>query len=475
MPFDLFYIVAALMTLLILVLWLALYMPVQKMMTALRRSRESLLKEWKIQGNYTFFLSEGYKMFSNKSLMAQWELYRASINRNKGQYEYTNICEYFSPDDMLEETTNTTVARFAPVVVFLLGFILTAVATTVYGFNNLLTEDILLEAAILVLASALAALTMAIYYKQITYKTREQLRLFSRWISQGHNAIPSLSEEIADIRRSMQTYQQEQLKFYAKLSDHIAQTTKKAVRPYMESTKDVIEKFVQAATKRQVESMKHLAEYFANDTTRLYLEQIQKIHGTTVDMAEIQSRTAATLESVTTIYTESKDLIRQVGDTTNNALARYDNYMIHIEEMQGAVTATVKELRELVEYIRANAKNQNFTIEHISQFQKELIDTSARSTEAMQSFFADFKDQYSSSIIALRAASQDMMKAGEFLKGAYTGLADDVNSDVTQVFKTFEENLATISMHLSRSITDLQEAIDELPEILKRIDTGDQH
>ncbi|MHB1454465.1 MAG: hypothetical protein ACYCYM_11000 [Saccharofermentanales bacterium] len=473
MPFDLFYVVAALMALLILVLWFVFYVPVRRMTVSLRQSRQNLLKEWKIQGNYTFFLSEGYKIFANRTLMSQWKMYLASVSKNQGRYEYSNIYEYFSPDRMLEDTTNTAMARSIPGVLFLLGTILTAAVIAVYEFTGQLTTDLVMEAVALMLAVSLLSLTMSVYYRQITYMAREQLKLFSQWISQSHSTIPSLSEEIADIRMSMQTYQHEQLKFYAKLSDHIAQTTKKAVRPYMESTKDLIEKFVLAATKRQVESMKHLAEYFANDTTQLYLEQIQKIHGTTAEMAEIQSKTAETLQSVTTIYTESKDLIRQVGDTTNNALARYDNYMIHIEEMQGAVTATVNELKDLVEYIRINSKNQNFTIENLSQFQKDLIDTSDRSTAAMQSFFADFKDQYSSSIIALRAASQDMLKSGEFLQGSYTGLAEDINQDVTKVFRTFEENLATISVHLSRSIIDLQEAIDELPEIFRRIDTGE--
>lgn len=473
MPFDLFYGVTVLMILLTSALWLGFYSPVRRIKKSLKRSREILLKEWKIQGNYTFFLSEGYKIFTNRILKTQWEMYIASCNMHEGHYEYADINEYFSPKSMLEETTNTVLASFVPTIILSVGTILIAAAAMYYKFMDQLTDQMLMEAVALLIAIVFLSICMAINYKQLTYKAKEQLMLFVKWISVNHKSIPNLSEQLSDIRKSMHSYQYEQLKFYAKLSEHITKSTKTAIKPYLDNTKKVIEKFVAAATERQVVSMQNLAEYFAKETTQLYLDQIQKISETTANMSKIQAQAAETLESVSTIYTESKDCILQVRDTTNDALTRYDAYLNNIEEMQTAVTATVKEMQDLVEYIRINSRNQNFTIENITRFQQELLNTSDKSTTAMQTFFTDFKDQYSSTIVALHAAASDMLKAGEILKGSYTGLAEDVNTEVMQVFKTFEENLATISVHLSRSTQDLQEAIDELPEILRQIKRED--
>jgi archaellum component FlaC len=218
--------------------------------------------------------------------------------------------------------------------------------------------------------------------------------------------------------------------------------------------------------------MQHLAEYFASTTTQLYLDQIEKISRTTESMAEIQSRTAETLGSVTTIYTESKDCIRQVGDISTKVLDRYDDYLSNVHAMNEKLSESVVQLEGLVEYIRNNSRNQNFTIDNLSKFQEDLLSVSNQSMNSMQTFFNDFNDQYSSSIISLHAASSDMLKAGELLKESYAGLAEGVNLEVEQVFHTFEEDLATISVHLSQSIHDLQEAIDELPEILRRISKG---
>ncbi len=468
MPFDLFYGVAVLMAILIFILLLVFYLPVRKIGTDVRRSRENLIREYKLQENYTFFLNEDYKLFSGKTLKNQWRRYIDSINRNKGHSEYSNIREYFSPDRMLDETTNTPLATFVPAIVFSAGLVLTATAVVYYRAAVLLTEYKAIEASYTVLALAFVSLCMSGYYKHLTYRTKEQLRSFCQWIEQGHGAISSLTEELADLRMSMHHYQHEQLMFYADLNNHIASTTRKAVKPYLEDVRTAVADFVQAATSRQIESMKRLAEYFARDTTKLYLDQIEKISGTTAGMAEIQAKTAETLQSVTTIYTESRECIDRVGNTTGAALSQYNESIAQMTSLQAAMVDSVKELQDLAEYIRTNSKNQNFTIENLSKYQNELIETSERSTASLQQFFREFNDQYLSSIIALRAASGDMMQAGEFIRSSYTGFTGNLNQDIDAIFKTFEENLATISLHLSRSIRDLQEAIDELPAILRQ-------
>lgn len=472
MYFDLFYAAALIVALLAAILLIAFYIPISGMKNALQNACRHLEREWKIQGNQTFFLADGYKLFSNKKLNLLWNRYLASVNEFKGSYQYADIFLYFSPEKTIEETNNTALAAFAPVILAVSGILLTAAAFLYYTFFSVLTADMRIEAAALVLIILLAALAMSIYYKSLVYRTRIRLNAFSRWIASTHQSMPALSEQLADIRFSMHSYNREQLKFYANLNDHIADNTVKAIEPFLEETKKVIGDFISATTERQIESMQRLAEYFAGTTTQLYLEQIEKISATTESMSEIQSKTAETLQSVTTIYTESKDCIQQVGEASGKVLERYDDHLVQVRAMNDALSESVVQMADLVEYIRNNSRNQNFTIENLTKFQDDLLNVSNKSMNAMKTFFDDFTDQYSSSIISLRAASNDMLAAGELLKGSYTGLAEGVNQEVEQVFHTFEEDLATISVHLSQSIHDLQEAIDELPEVLRRINTG---
>lgn len=468
MPFNLFHGAAALIAVLIFLLWIAYFVPVHKIGSAVKRSRARLESEERDRKESLFFLEEGYPMFSHRNLNDQWEAYRSSAAGYQGKYEYTDIGAYFSPDTTLGEITCAGLASLAPLMVFLTGALMTALASAYYTFNGKMTSDLIMEAILLLALTAFLALCMAAYYRYVSYRAQEQLRLFCRWITQRTGAADSLRGEIAGIRYSMQSYGREQKKFYVNLSEHIAITTRKSVKPYLDDTRNLIESFVKAATGRQVESMQSLADHFVANTTKLYLEQAERIAEMTAEMVGVQAKTAETLESINGIYTESQACIRDVGDTTHTALARYDGYMTQIAAMQESVTSTVQQLQEMVDFITTNTKNQNFTIENLTSFQQDLLTSSAQSTGAMKEFMSDFKDQFSSSIIALRAASADMLKSGESLRDSYAGLSESVSADVDQTFRTFEENLATISVHLGRSIRDLQEAIDELPEILRQ-------
>ncbi|MHB1483952.1 MAG: hypothetical protein ACYCYI_04755 [Saccharofermentanales bacterium] len=469
MPMTFFSVLIVIYILISLIFWMVYYNPIRIIKNSLMSTTVALKKELSINGNPAFFMQSGFQMFRSGKLTVVWNEYLSSFYVRKSMFQYSNINEFFSEENIIGRMVNTGISSSLPMVLFIIGAIMGAMYSLYYGYRTLLSEQIILRTAALVLFAGLVSLTMFVYNKNLMYQTRRHIREFAKWISIQNNEIPSLNEQLGDLRHTMHSYQQEQMKFFARLPDHISETTQKALQPFLEDTKSAIENFISASTDRQIEAMEHLAEYFVANTTTLYSEQIEKLTANTEEISQIQIQTAETLKSVSTIYTESKECIQVIADASSNTLLRYDSYLEKVDSMNTALVSSVKQLDDLVEFVRINSQNQNFTIENLSKFQQDLIDVSARSTNAMQSFFADFNDQFTSSIIALHAASTDMIKSGELLKGSYSEMAENINVDVNKVFAAFEENLATISVHLSETIIDLQDAIDELPEILRRI------
>lgn len=453
--------------------WLLCYNPMRKIKNSLKNTIKNLNKELRANEDFDFMQS-GYRMFKDKKLAKIWDEYNASESVKKRRFQYSNIKEYFSEENIIGRLVNTSFTSSIPMVIFVIGIILGAVYTLIYAYQKLLTEDIVFRAAVLIFFAGISSLFFFIYNKILIFQTRKHILEFSRWISIRNNEYPSINEQLGDLRHTMHSYQQEQLKFYSQLSDHIAVTMQKAIKPFLDDTKIIIEDFVSAASDKQIESMEHLAEYFVANTTKLYSEQIERLTETTSAISSIQTQTAESLKSVTTIYTESKDCIKLISDTSSNTLVRYDTYLEKVDSMNSALVSSARHLDDLVEFIRINSQNQSFTIENLSKFQQDLIDVSERSTNAMKLFFDDFNDHFTSSVIALHSASNDIMNASELLKGSYNEMAENVNVDVNKVFSVFEENLATISVHLSETIHDLQDAIDELPEILRRISDSEK-
>jgi len=175
------------------------------------------------------------------------------------------------------------------------------------------------------------------------------------------------------------------------------------------------------------------------------------------------------LGNISEFFKELKEGINEVRENSNDMSAIYKENLEQLQSVNKLVKENINSSSNLTEYINNSLKSNNFTIEKLSEFQKELIDVSDRSGKAMNEFFTDFKDHYSSYIIAMKAASADMQKSGEIVKESYSGFASNLDKDVTGVFMKFEENLTEISIRFARSIKDLQDAVDELPEIFKGI------
>ena len=177
----------------------------------------------------------------------------------------------------------------------------------------------------------------------------------------------------------------------------------------------------------------------------------------------------STLGDISGFFENLNNRIEDVRNNSNEMSLIYKENLEQLQSVNSLVEENIKSSSNLTEYINNSLKSNNFTVEKLTEFQKELIDVSEKSSNAMNEFFADFKDHYSSYIIAMKAASADMQKSGEIVKESYSGFATNLDREVSEVFGKFEENLTEISIRFAKSIKDLQEAIDELPEIIKGI------
>lgn len=175
------------------------------------------------------------------------------------------------------------------------------------------------------------------------------------------------------------------------------------------------------------------------------------------------------LGEISGFFESLKSGMDDVRNNTNELSAVYKENLDKLESVNNLIGENIKSSSDLTEYINNSLKSNNFTVEKLAQFQKELIDISDKTNSAMNEFFTDFKDHYSSYIIAMKAASADMQKSGELLSESYSGFTSNLNSEVSEVFAGFEDNLSKVSIKFAKSITDLQEAIDELPDIIKGI------
>jgi ABC-type transporter Mla subunit MlaD len=196
---------------------------------------------------------------------------------------------------------------------------------------------------------------------------------------------------------------------------------------------------------------------------------VKKLENIISQMAEIQKETCSSFENMHGISEASAENLLTLQNSTQAIFQNFEVYLDKLGNMSDALTSNMSSVAAINEYMKENAQAQTDTIKTLSEYEKELTQVSGLYTSTMQTVIADIKDQFASTMISLKAVTSDMTKSGEYLRSAYQEFSSSTVMNVEQIFKQFDENLTAISSHLAENISDLQDAVDELPAILKSI------
>jgi hypothetical protein len=215
--------------------------------------------------------------------------------------------------------------------------------------------------------------------------------------------------------------------------------------------------------------MGNLADLFLQKISTAYITQFERLQAVISQMAGIQEASSQSFENMREISMVSAEGLARMQQMNQAIFADFGAYLQKLGNMSDALTENLSSFTKTNEFMRANSEVQMETIKVLSEYEKELSRVSNLYTSTMQTVISEIKDQYSSTMISLRAVTVDMLKSGDHLRSAYGEFASSTVADIEQIFKHFDENLTSISAHLATSIADLQDAVDELPVILKAI------
>jgi Skp family chaperone for outer membrane proteins len=186
--------------------------------------------------------------------------------------------------------------------------------------------------------------------------------------------------------------------------------------------------------------------------------------------AGIQEASSQSFVNMREISMVSAEGLARMQQMNQAIFADFGAYLQKLGNMSDALTENLSSFTKTNEFMRANSEVQMETIKILSEYEKELSQVSNLYTSTMQTVISEIKDQYSSTMNFPSGCTVDMLKFGQnHLRSAYGEFASSTVADIEQIFKHFDENLTSISAHLATSIADLQDAVDELPVILKAI------
>jgi esterase/lipase len=412
-------------------------------------------------------------LFLEKRLSATWKRYLSCCSFIDQKTYYPDPEDFFNSASYFERHTNTKLSALLPMFLMLFSGIFAAG----YAYWNIQSHSTgripLAEIFLLLSGSALLNLLFAIFYQVVLFSVRRAMSEFVSLLEDHTGGKKCLSVQLSEISQQLAFFREEQNEFYEVQSAQLGALIIGSLEPFLESQQKLTENFVNAATTDQEQAMQNLAQYFAEQMTKLYAKQMAELTEITADMAEIQAKTSLSLSNISEFFELSRDSMEHIHLDSKALSAAFNEQIHQLDVLNQSMDTNVKTLADLSDYIRTNSRNQKFTIENLSDFQDRLLATSDRSTEAMETFFTEFKDHYSSYLVAMKAASADMKGSADLIQNAYKEFAAHMDHRVSQTFMQFEEQMSRLALRLAESAQDLGEAVDELPDIIRRIKPTD--
>jgi len=456
------------LTLILIFLWVAFWafacipiININKSLSKVIKGIEKDKKEGKRRENLT---DSKIKLFSEKKLQDAWNSYCKRVEDLNGDSKVVDLNYYLSPENFIGKNTNRDISNVLPVMFFTISFILAISFTIIYQIN---IEAAIKELLLVISGSLFACIIILISHKIIIRKSGIKLMKFVELISYETGSHLLESEQLASLKLMLEKYNNNQQILFSKLDESVTDTIIKRIDPFHSSIQKLIEDYLSAISSDQQSAMENLAELFVKNTSLLYNEQLNKFSDVTMKMAVIQEKTSYSFENISEFFEKSRDAISMNIKNSAEMTDSYQKYIAQMKDMSMGIDAGINLMGKMLLYIDENNKNKDFTIEKLSEYQNEFIRVSEQSAKQINEFFSDFKDHYSSYILAMKSVSADMIKSGEFVRQSYSDATSELNSEISNVYLKFEENISDISMRLAKSISDLQEAVDELPIILK--------
>ncbi len=437
---------AAFILLIYFFIWLLTFVPVISIRNSLKRAVRDLDKNYKLNGDISFLSDDRFVLFRRGKLRKTWQSYLETSS----VHGPSDISSFFGPESLAREVINVPLFDLMPFVFFVTG---TLAAAGAYYFRQYTgtsgPDDLMISAGISAIC-LITAMLIAISSKVLVHRTKSRMTSFVRWMNKHYCGFPDFRTQLEGIAASLQDSIRKDFELISELKEGLNASLTGIMQPFLDDTTETINDFVLAATDKQIISMDNMAARHSESMEKIYGQQIERISSETSNMAQVQSEVTILLKEAALSSSKASRSVEDITSLIHDMTAGYAANLAKLQDMHMTLASSVDEFKELAGFIRLNYTGTDDKIVSLAASQKEILDVSLRANDS------------------LRAAADDMLKAGEALRSSYGGISKDLSADVDKVFASFDENLSKISLHLSRSIQDLQEAVDELPEILRR-------
>lgn len=417
------------------------------------------------------------KFLGTGALFPHWSEYLNNLLFADGEFHNPSaVDDYINEDTAIYSPGRAPLADAMPGLMVSLGFLGTLIgfANGLAGFDLKDAESVMRGISQLLpgmqyafttsIVGVIASITATLLIRMVNGSAHRTLNNFYAALDK-HAGVQSV-----DPMTQIAIYQQEQTALIQRLTDDItgpmtdrlSAAIDKSILPIRRS----IEEFMNYTTRDQLRGVDMLVQRFMQAMNETLNGQFQKlssiIESTTNNQTQLQQNLSST---VTALSSMSGDLI-QVQKLSEDMFTKFDSYMDKINGSYQMVDEGYARIAANVEHLEIIARQQNGYLQSVGKLQTEIVRSMDNFQTSSEAFMKNFESSIGEVHGSLADVAAGIKKSGDSLEASHKKLIGGVNKDIDRTYNTFFENVNKATEQLNWTVTDVQQNIQKLPELL---------
>ena len=411
------------------------------------------------------------------SLMPHWNEYLANLFFSDGEYHNpSNVEDYINEETAIEDPGNAAMGSQLPGVMVSLGFLGTLIGMSIglAGMDFESAEKVMSSMKTLIpgmryafmtsIAGVIGSILFTLIISWVSGSAGKALEGFYRAMRSDAGIVT------VDPLTQIAVYQQEQSQLLRALSNDLRTTMPKRMGVVMERAmlpvQDSLDNFIAATSREQVRGVERIVDRFVGNMDDSLNGQFEKLAATMAESSRWQQQTGEAVRDTLVGLGQVTRNITEVQRMADSLLVKFDGYVNKLSAAQMQADDSYNHIVSNAQRLDATSEQQSKYLKSITQYQKEFQGTVEEFKGTAQQFAQAMEKASMRSAEALDKASDGIEKNSQVLQNSHAELILGINRGVEDTFGIFDENMVRMTQHLSRSVGDIQKAIDDLPKVL---------
>lgn len=415
--------------------------------------------------------------FKNKILENQFIQYKKEMNRLNGREETginCDIAEYVNSDDLQDMLGRAYLVQM-PGAMTGLGILGTFVGLTMglTQFDSSTAETMAASIPVLMNGIKIAFYTSiyGVIYSilfNLLYHAEEGClnESIERFCDAFHEKVIPIPEN--DIVNQLMKYQKEQIdstkQFAETISVKMAESFRDLTTPTFERINDTMNSMSEKMVKNQSEGMGEVVDSFMQSMNNSMSGQFENLSETIKNTCLWQKKMMDDMQLTLEQVQGAASDLTNANDAMEKTINSLDAYSTKLVDFQNGVNKAYESIDKQRELFSNVTDKQTEYMGQLREHEDAINNSFEEITQNLHDLSQETKSQIDLNKELTTDLSVQINKSTDSLKSASAVFSNDVQTYLNKTFALFDSNLSDIAMHLSGTISEINETSDKLPK-----------